>query len=809
MIFRFKKIVIRLLAVSGACFTLTACADEPRLWFAHPAANWNEALPLGNGRLGAMVFGGVAKERLQLNEDSLWAGCPVEAYPTDFSNQLAVVRQLIFAGKNAEANAYGLEHLTAMPTCFRSYQPLGDLWLDFGGAETNMLYRRELRLADGLSRVSYRRGDATIVREAFISAPDNVLVLRVTTDRPGTLDFKVNLTRELNASVTATTNGSLQLDGQVMDVENEDGGHAGKPGGQGPGGAHMKFAGRLLARVEGGTVLAEDNQLHIKGATEAMLIFTAATDYNLAKLNFDRAIDPVKTCDAILAHVAKKTWAQLLATHLAEHRAMFNRVSVQLGTPDPALENLPTDARLAALRKGGDDPGLVALHFQFGRYLLMSSSRRPAPLPANLQGIWNDKLPAPWQSDYHLNINLEMNYWPAGVANLAETVDPLMDWFELLTQRGQESAKKLYGVDGWVAYLATNPFGRTSPSASTLASQFINSSIEPLCGTWMAAELFDFYQFTGDRKFLQRLYPILRGASEFVLDTLVTAPDGTLVIAPSTSPENSYLDPETKQHLRITSGSTFHMSLVRAIFDATDRAAAILGTDEPMRQRIAAARAKLAPIKIGADGRILEWAEPYAETEPGHRHNSHIIGLHPFDQITPATPELFAAARKSLEYRLAHGGGGTGWSRAWMINLFARLQDGEAARSHYMTLLRRSTLPDMFDNCPPFQIDGNFGGCAGLAEMLLQSHERVPGSGPADQQFILHLLPALPKEWASGSVKGLRARGNFTVDIAWKDGLVTEYHITSTEPREVKVLVNGAVKNIMAERQTTANGPVN
>ncbi|MEI8042665.1 MAG: glycoside hydrolase family 95-like protein, partial [Verrucomicrobiota bacterium] len=302
--------------------------------------------------------------------------------------------------------------------------------------------------------------------------------------------------------------------------------------------------------------------------------------------------------------------------------------------------------------------------------------------------------------------------------------------------------------------------------------------------------------FTGDRAFLRRLYPILCGSSAFVLDTLVAAPDGSLVIAPSTSPENSYLDPQTGKRLRITAGSTYHMSLVRALFDATDRAAAILGRDDVMRRRIAAARSRLPSFKLGPDGRILEWAGPYAEAEPGHRHMSHLVGLHPFDLITPADPELFAGARKVLEHRLAHGGGGTGWSRAWMVAFFARLGDGDAAREHYLALLRASTLPNLFDSCPPFQIDGNFGGCAALAEMLLQSHERAPGSGPADQQFVMHLLPALPDAWHSGSVKGLRARGGFTVDIAWQDGKVSAYRIASPSPREVKVRVNGELRTV-------------
>jgi alpha-L-fucosidase 2 len=790
-----------LLAVGCACLALAGLAEEPALvWFEQPATNWTEALPLGNGRLGAMVFGGVAQEHLQLNEESLWAGCPVESFPEDFPKHLAEVRRLIFARKNAEAQAYGVEHLTATPTSFRSYESLGDLWLDFGGDLTHSAYRRELRLADGLARVSFRSGNATITREAFVSAPDDVLVVRLVTDQPGTLAFKVGLTRPRDATVRAVDGGRLQLDGQIVDVEKKDGGYEDNPGGSGPGGAHMTFAARLAAHVDRGAVKPEGSQLRIEGATEAVLVFTAATDYNLSRLTFDRTIDPAKICETILARAAGNTWAQLLEAHLNEHRGLFNRVAIQLGVPDAPRASLPTDARLAAVRKGADDPGLVALHFQFGRYLLMGSSRRPARLPANLQGIWNDKMWAPWESDYHLNINLQMNYWPAGVANLPETIGPLMDWFELLAQRGQESAKRLYESDGWVAYLATNPFGRSTPSASTRESQFLNASIDPLCGAWMAAQLFDFYQFTGDGAFLQRLYPVLRGSSEFVLDTLVAAPDRSLVIAPSTSPENSYIDPGTRKRIRITAGSTYHMSLVRAIFDATDRAAAILGTDQEMRRRIAAALVKLPSLKPGPDGRIPEWAEPYAEAEPGHRHMSHLIGLHPFDLITPATPELFAGARKVLDYRLAHGLGGVGWSRAWLINFFARLRDGDAAREHYVALLRSSTLPTLLDNCAPFQIDGNFGGCAGLAEMLLQSHERAPGSGPADQQFVLHLLPALPKAWANGSVKGLRARGGFEVDIAWKDGKVTDYRIASVEPRAVGVRVNGEIQTARAER---------
>jgi len=793
-------ITFALLLVSQSSF-----ADDStnlKLWYAKPASNWNEALPLGNGRLGAMVFGGLGKERLQLNEESLWAGCPVESWPADYFKHLQEVRRLLLAGKNFEAHTYGLKYLTATPTSFRSYEPLADLWLDFGGGVDLSDCRRELDLTDGTARVTYRLVDATLTREAFISAPDDVLVVRVATDKPGSLSLNVSLTRERNATVRAVGN-QVQLDGQIIDVEAKDGGYEDNPGGSGPGGAHMKFAGRLLVRVSHGKVTAEGNQLRIEGATEAVILFTGATDYNLSKLTFDRSINPAKKVERILKRAAGKSWEQLRATHLKEHQAMFGRVAVQLGPTDSAKELLPTDARIEALKQSDDDPGLVALHFQFGRYLLMSSSRGPSRLPANLQGIWNDKLWAPWESDYHLNINLQMNYWPVGAANLHKTAEPLLNWLELLARRGRETGRRLYHSDGWAAFVATNPFGRVSPSASTLESQFLNASLDPLCGAWLAAELFDQYQFTGDKAFLRRLWPVLEGASEFVLDTLVALPDGTLVVAPSTSPENSYVDPATRKRLRITIGSTYHTSIVRAVFDATERTAAILGSGEKMRRRIATARAKLPPIKLGPDGRVQEWFEPYREDEPGHRHFSHLIGLYPFDLISPQTPELFAGARKSIEYRLSHGGGSFGWSRAWVINFFARLKDGEAAREHYLQLLRQSTLPNLFDNVPMFQIDGNFGATAGLCEMLVQSHERVAGSGLADQKFIVDLLPALPKAWANGSAKGLCARGGFTVDMDWQEGKPTRVVIHSRRGNECHVRWQEKEKSLKTERGGT------
>jgi alpha-L-fucosidase 2 len=735
-------------------------ATHMTLWYGQPAATWEEALPVGNGQLGAMVFGGVATERLQLNEKSLWSGGPADTDNPEALPALPRIRELLFAGKYAEAQELtektqvcrgrGSNDGRAPRSDFGCYQTLGDLCLDFAGLPTWVdEYRRELRLDDGCVRVAFRAGGVSYAREVFASARDGVLVVRLTCDGPGRLNFVARLGRSEAAQVRADSDRGLVMSGQLL------------RGGEGGG---MQFEARLRVLAEGGSVVADGDHVTVSRSEAVTLLFAATTDYRGEPVGGGLS----ERLDA----AAATPFAQLRDRHLADHRRLFGRLSIELDSTHAS--RLPTDERLRRAATGEADPALVALYCQLGRYLLIASSR-PGHLAANLQGIWADGTQTPWNCDYHTNINVQMNYWLAETGNLAECAEPLLDLIDGMRAPGRRTARIHYGARGWVVHTVHNVWGFTSPG------EHPSWGLSPTAGPWLCQHLWEHYAFGRDLTYLRRVYPVMKESAEFCLDWLVEDPrTGRLVSGPTTSPENSFVTADGKT-CAITMAPAMDQEIIWDHFTNLLAAAQALGEESDQGvEQVREARDRLALPRVGTDGRLMEWAEEFVEAEPQHRHVSHLFALHPGRQITPSgTPELAKAAARTL---LVRGDASTGWSMAWKICFWARLGDGDHAATLLHNLLTPSgsnesgagVYPNLFCAHPPFQIDGNLGGAAGILEMLLQSHQH------ATHENAIELLPALPHAWPNGQIRGVRARGGFEADIAWREGELTEAEVRCT-----------------------------
>ena len=746
--------------------------DSPNGWKDDP--EWLKSLPLGNGSLGVMVYGDVNRERIQLNEESMWSGSPDDNDNPEAYAAQDKIRQLLFEGKYKEATELtnstqvckgeGSGHGNGAEVPFGCFQTLGDLWIDNGKEDPYENYHKELDLEDAVVRVRYTQNGINYTREIFTSYPDQVMVARFTADRPAAISFTSTMSRPERYKVAVEDN-HLIMSGALSD---------------GKGGEGLEYMARLKALTKNGKVKYLNGQIEVQDADEVTLILSASTDYMLKYPEYTGRDYKRLTANS-LTNATKKTYQQLLSNHIKEYQSYYQRVHFDI-TPN-SLDPIPTDVRVKNYKQTKNDSHLEELFFQYGRYLLISSSR-PGTLPANLQGIWANKIQTPWNGDYHTDVNVEMNYWPAEVTNLSEMHLPLFDLIGPLVEPGEKTAQVQYHHEGWVVHPITNTWGYTSPGEA--ASWGMHTG----AGAWICAHILEHYAYSNDKNFLEQMYPVLEGSTKFYIDWLVKDPKtGHLVSGPAVSPENTFIAPDGSKS-QISMGPAHDQQVIWQLFTDFLKASKELGIKNSFTAKVEESLNKLAGPQIGSDGRLMEWAEEFPEVEPGHRHISHLFALHPGSQISlRETPKLAIAAKKSLDYRIENGGGHTGWSAAWLINQYARLQEAEKAKSSLETVLSKSTSPNLFGLHPPFQMDANFGTTAGIAEMLLQSREGI-----------VHLLPALPKEWPTGKISGLKAKGGLTIDMEWQDGELLFADIYSPKVQNVTVVYDGKESQITLKK---------